>query len=423
MVSKYTERLTKLEEMEVILNEIKKEQEHYTFLLSDKYAYKRKNILSSLIYGIESKDVFELAMNLKKMEITLFFETLKKELSKLDKNQDSIRDFDEEQSKIEIEETQKKRDFFKEEKEELMSKYRSYPIELIEIFNIIFKSKLVEDQSDVLDIKKSNWQYSFSKNKRTVYKAIKDYYELIDLEEDLRITDGTDLCFEYNSFKEIELNIDNKSKEIQRKEGHLKMLAQESYIFKKDLKELQRLNDFDKIKKKIIADFTEISENISNTNYYIEKITTINNDKETFREMYLLKLEEEFFNIYTEWFKEIEENIYKEIKFLEQELKYIAFCKMDKITYPYFSNIEYFSDRMLNYKKLKTEFFKFFSNKKIIESELFEDFNEKNKNIFKDESLEEFFTLKSDFKIFSESEKNFLSNETNEILARNSKEK
>ncbi len=423
MVSKYTERLTKLEEMEVILNDIKKEQENYTFLLNDKYAYKRKNILSSLIYGIESKDIFELAINLKKMEITLFFETLKKELSKLDKNQDSIRDFDEEQNKIDIEETRKKRDFFKEEKDKLMFKYSSYPIELIEIFNIIFKSKLVEDQSDVLEIKKSNWQYSFSKNKRTVYKAIKDYYDLIDLEEKLRITDGTDLCFEYKSFKEIELKIDDKSKEIQRKEDHLKMLGQESYIFKKDLKELQRLNDFDKIKKKIIADFIEISENISNTNYYIEKITTVNNDKKIFKEMYLLKLEEEFFNIYTEWFKEIEEKIYKEIKFLEQELKYIAFCKMDKITYPYFSNIEYFSDRILNYKKLKTAFFKFFSNKKIIESELFEDFNEKNKNIFKDESLEEFFTLKSDFKIFTESEKNFLSNETKEILARYNKEK
>ena len=124
-----------------------------------------------------------------------------------------------------------------------------------------------------------------------------------------------------------------------------------------------------------------------------------------------------------EYFKKIEEDIDKEIKFLEQELKYIAFTKMDKIESPYISNIGYFENRLLGYKKLKTMFYSFFSNKKIIKTDVFEEFDEKNKEIFKGTMLGEFFAEKSAFKIFNEKEKNKVLKEVDFILKKNNKEK
>ena len=135
------------------------------------------------------------------------------------------------------------------------------------------------------------------------------------------------------------------------------------------------------------------------------------------------ELHDQYFKNYMGYFKKIEEDIDREIKFLEQELKYIAFTKMDKIESPYISNIGYFENRILGYKKLKTMFYSFFSNKKIIKTDVFEEFDKKNKEFFNDTMLGEFFTEKSAFKMFNNKEKNKVLKEVDIILKKNNREK
>ena len=174
-------------------------------------------------------------------------------------------------------------------------------------------------------------------------------------------------------FRFLEVEIDEISSKILKLKNDLKSLRQEKDIYREDIKEIKRLDNFEKIKSKSIKSFVDFSLKINNINYYIEKILTKHNDNEKMKTLVISELHDQYFKNYLEYFKKIEEDIDKEIKFLEQELKYIAFTKMDKIESPYISNIGYFENRLLGYKKLKTMFYSFFSNKKIIKTDVFEE--------------------------------------------------
>lgn len=423
MASEYTHRLNKIESFKEIQNEILVETEHYEYLFEERYQASLKNLLSKILFDIDKEDVFQLGIYLKSIGIRQFLEVLKEELSKIDEKQAFLKDFDLEANKNESLKLESEISLLISKKEVLRKDFDSYPTEIRKILEKIFENDLeINDQLIIDDIKENiSWKYSLNKKKREVVKAIKKYERI--REENILLTDGFDFHLEYESYNYLEKEIDEISSKILKLKNDLKSLKQEKKIYEEDIKEIKRLDNFEKIKSKSIKSFVEFSLKINNINYYIEKILTKNNDTENLKTLVMSELHDQYFKNYLEYFKKIEKDINKEIKFLEQELKYIAFTKMDKIESPYISNIGYFENRLLGYKKLKTMFYSFFSNKKIIKTDVFEEFDEKNKEIFKDTMLGEFFIDKSTFKIFNEKEKNKVLKEVDFILKKNNKEK
>jgi hypothetical protein len=423
LASEYTHRLNKIESFKEIQNDILVETEHYEYLFEERYQASLKNLLSQILFDIDKEDVFQLGIYLKSIGVRQFLEVLKEELSKIDEKQSFLKDFDLEENKKESLRLESEIEFLISKKEVLRKDFDSYPIKIRKTLEKIFENDLeINDQLIINDIKENiSWKYSLNKKKREVVKAIKKYESI--REESVLLTDGFDFHLEYESYNCLEKEIDEVSSKILKLKNDLKSLKQEKKIYEEDIKEIKRLDNFEKIKSKSIKSFVEFSLKINNINYYIEKILTKHNDTENLKTLVMSELHDQYFKNYLEYFKKIEKDIDKEIKFLEQELKYIAFTKMDKIESPYISNIGYFENRLLGYKKLKTMFYSFFSNKKIIKTDVFEEFDEKNKEIFKDTMLGEFFAEKSAFKIFKEKEKNKVLKEVDFILKKNNKEK
>jgi len=423
LASEYTHRLNKIESFKEIQNDILVETEHYEYLFEERYKASLKSLLSKILFDIDKEDVFQLGIYLKSIGVRQFLEVLKEELSKIDEKQAFLKDFDLEENKNESIRLESEIELLISKKEILRKNFDCYPTEIRKTLEKIFENDLeINDQLIIEDIKENiSWKYSLNKKKREVIKAIKKYERIMG--ENALLTDGFDFYLEYESYNYLEKEIDEISSKILKLKNDLKSLRQEKDIYREDIKEIKRLDNFEKIKSKSIKSFVDFSLKINNINYYIEKILTKHNDNEKMKTLVISELHDQYFKNYLEYFKKIEEDIDKEIKFLEQELKYIAFTKMDKIESPYISNIGYFENRLLGYKKLKTMFYSFFSDKKIIKTDVFEEFDEKNKEIFKGTMLGDFFVEKSTFKIFNKKEKNKVLKEVDFILKKHNRKK
>lgn len=414
MSNEYTHRMDKLIEMQSICSEIEREGKHFSSLLLDKIDGDKKNLLSSLLYSINKETVFEDAIYLQSIGIKQFYEVLKSQLRIIDEKQNFLGDFDIEINKKEQEEALLKIEEIKNKELDLIEQYNSYPKELKNIYKDLFPTKLIKDQEDILDIRKSSkLSRFFNKEKRNAYNAIEGYYQIYDQYK--LLTEGSNLHLEYKAYKSLLSEKESYQREMFRRKDHLKALKQEEKIFNKDIEELKQFDDFDKIKKETIKSFVAFAFDIENIDFYIEKIVLSNNDKENYKKMLQLKLQKLFFNEYLKQFTEIDSSLLIEVKKLQQEFKKIAFCKMEKIEFPYFSNIGYFENRLIYYKESKKTFFNFFNDKKIINTESFEEFDSFLKKNFNQKILQEFLALKGEFKIFEEKECQVLDNQIKEI--------
>ncbi len=420
MSNEYTHRMDKLIEMQDICSDIRREGSHYSSLLIEKIDGEKKSLLSNLLYSINKESIFEDAIYLKSIGIKQFYETLKLQLKIIDEKQSFLTDFDIDKNKEEQFSVEKKLKEIDEKQQLFIKQFKEYPLELISIYKGLFGTKLIRDQEDILDLRNvSKIDKFFNKQKKIAHNSIEKYYEIYDNYN--LLTEGTNLYNEYKEYTALESRKESCQREVFRARDHLKALIQEERIFNKDLEELKQLDNFDKIRHETIKAFVLFAHEIDNIDFYIEKIVIASNDKVNYKKMFQLKLQKEFFIKYLNIFNLIDDGLLLEVKKLQQEFKKIAFCKMEKITFPYFSNVGYFENRLLYYKKGKKDFFNLFNNKKIIKTENFEEFENNLSDIFNQKILKDFLALKEDFKIFEESELKVLDSQINHIIKSKSK--
>lgn len=420
MANEYTHRMDKLLEMQDHCISINLEGQHFSSLLMDKIESEKKSLLSNLIKKINKDSVFDDAIYLQSIGVKQFYEVLKKKLQFVDEKQSFLNDFEMEKNEQEQKEAILKIESLKENQNNLIKLVVDYPNELKLIFSDIFSIGLIRDQEDVLDLRNiSKFDSFFNKKKRVTSESINLYYQIYDQFQTL--TEGSDLYKEYKEYKSLTQKKEAAQREMFRANDNLKALQQEKSIFEKDLEELKKVDDFEKIREETIKDFVIFSHQIDNIDFYIGKIVMATNDKESLKKLIQLQRQKGFFLFYLKIFNEIDSELIIKVKELQQSFKSIAFCKMEKIDFPYFSNIGYFENRLLYYKEGKKEFFNFFNNKNIIKTENIDEFENNliknmNKNIMKD-----FLALKSDFEIFEEKELQVLDKQIKNILKIKSK--
>lgn len=418
----HTHRSEKIKEFNETVLKIEDDSEHYKNLILENIRFKKKQLLKSLIYRIsdQKKDVFDLAIHLKTIGINQFFEILKTELKQVDDKQDFLKDFDLDENEVKTKELEDKIQKIKDSIESEMNLYNNYPVEISLLFKKIFKDNTIIDQEMVLEYKGKKPFLFSKKRKKELFEAINQYYDIYN--EMKTLTDGYDLFNEYKNYSNLLSIIEKKEVDIYRLKDQWKSLKQEKQIFEKDIEEMRLWNSLEKVRKIVIEKFVNFSSNVDNLDFYIEKITEHYQDKESLKELYIEQLKEEFFNELIKPFNNIEDKLYDDVKYIEHIFKQMEFCKYEKITDPYFSNVGYFENRLLNYQVAKKEFYDLFMKEISVDTNIFQEYFKKFEKKSKNFLLVKILAENESFLIFEESQVEKLNNEKNFIVNKYKKE-